>query len=584
MIFRLRVWLPLVAVLIVLLTIAATLAFGLPAARARLAEYSEQRAAARAAAVADAVEDVRGAELEEALGPIARAAGGELLVVDESGRILARSGPELLPGSAEETLIAAASGERTVRKIGEYRAATVPLIQDGSLVGGIVFVPDGEAEVFDLISRSDVEAAIVATVLGGGLMLLLATLLSRRIERLTLGARSLESGDLSARLQPGRADELGELAASFNSMAARLQESFGSLEEERGVRDAVLSNLTEGVLAVAPDGRVIFANPTARNMTGLANTELPAALEDPWEDFSLRQAVERCARGETESGECEEARVKGAETFLRVKLERVPAFGASSAFGANGESTGGVLVVIQDLSEGRRLEANQQRFLANAAHELKTPITTILGTADLLLTEDDDDPALRKRFLQRILSEAERMQRLSQTLLNLAKTGTDLREAQPRTLDLESAAREAAESMEPLAERASVHLAVEGSGAFVRADEEWLQQSLLSLISNAIKHSESGGRVRLRLDGRAVSVEDEGEGIPEEDLPYVFERFYRGKYGSGGEDSGFGLGLPICKDLVERMGGEVSIHSAQGEGTSIEIRLREPEREEDHDG
>ena len=576
MIFRLRVWLPLVAVLIVLLTIATTLAFGLPAARARLAEYSEQSAAARAAAVADAVENVRGAELEEALGPIARAAGGELLVVDESGRILARGGPELLPGAANETLLAAASGERTVRKIGEQRAATVPLIRDGSLVGGVVFAPDGEAEVLDIISRSDVEAAIVATVLGGGLMLLLATLLSRRIERLTLGARSLESGDLSARLRPGHGDELGELATSFNSMAARLQESFGTLEEERGIRDAVLANLTEGVLAVAPDGRAIFANPTALNMVGLANAELPAALEDPWEEFSLRQAVERCARGETGDGECEEARVKGAETFLRVKLERVP------AFDANSQSTGGVLVVIQDLSEGRRLEANQQRFLANAAHELKTPITTILGTADLLLTEDEDDPELRKRFLQRILTEAERMQRLSQTLLNLAKTGTDPRDPQPETLDLDAATREAAESMKPLAARAKIRLTVEGSGSLVSADGEWLQQAILSLVSNAIKHSENGGSVRLRLDGRAVTVEDEGEGIPEEDLPYVFERFYRGKYGSGGEDSGFGLGLPICKDLVERMGGEVSVRSARGAGTSVEIQLEEPEREEEH--
>lgn len=581
MIFRLRVWLPLVAVLIVLLTIATTLAFGLPAARARLADYSEQRAAARAAAVADAVENVRGAELEEALGPISRAAGGELLVVDEGGRVVARSGPELLPAVATDTLIAAASGERTVEKIGEHRAATVPLIRDGSLVGGVVFVPSGEAEVLDIISRSDVEAAIVATVLGGGLMLLLATLLSRRIERLTLGARSLESGDLATRLEPGHGDELGRLATSFNSMAARLQQSFESLEDERGIRDAVLSNLTEGVLAVGPDGRAIFANPAARGMVGLADAELPAPLEDPWEEFSLVRAVERCARGGTGDGRREEAQVKDSETFLRVKLERVPAFDGDSG-DDDSQTTNGVLVVIQDLSEGRRLEANQQRFLANAAHELKTPITTILGTADLLLTEDADDPELRERFLRRILSEAERMQRLSQTLLNLAKTGTDLREAQLKTLDLSAATREAAESMEPLAERVAVHLAVEGSGGPVRADGEWLQQALLSLTNNAIKHSESGGRVRLRLNGPTITVEDEGEGIPEEDLPYVFERFYRGKYGSSGEASGFGLGLPICKDLVERMGGEVSVRSERGEGTSIEIHLKEPEREEDH--
>lgn len=563
---RLRVWLPLVAVLIVLLTIATVLAFGLPAAKSRLAEYSEQRAMARAAAVADAIEEAGSRELEGTLEPVARTAGGELLVVNTRGRIVARSGPELVPAGAGEVIGAAADGERMVEEIEGRRVATVPLIRGGSFEGGVVFVPDGEEEVFRIISQSNLESTIVATVLGGGLMLLVAALLSRRIERLTLGARSLEGGDLSARIEPGYDDELGELAKSFNSMATRLEDSFGRLEKEQRIRDAVLTNLTEGVLAVAPDSLVIFANPTARDMVGLTDVGLPAALPEPWEEFSLAQAVERCARGGTGSEECEEATVKGAETFLRIKLERV-----SSSDEPSGEKEGGVLIVMQDLSEGRRLEANQQRFLANAAHELKTPITTILGTADLLLTEESDDPDLRKRFLERILAEAERMQRLSETLLKLAKTGVDLRNPRLEALEPVTVAREAATGMEPLAEKAGVKLSVEGSGVPVHADRDWLEQALLTLTSNAIKHSGRNGRVRLRVEGATVSVEDDGEGISERELPYIFERFYRGGDGSGG----FGLGLPICKDLVERMGGEVSVSSTEGVGSSLSVKLEE---------
>lgn len=558
---RLRMWLPLVAVFIVVLTIATILLFGLPTARARLGEYAESRALSRAVAAADAVERAERGELEGDLDPVARAAGGELFVVDASGRVVARGGPRLLSSLPEGLQQAASDGDRMVEDLGERRAATVPLIRGGSLEGGVVFVPDNEEiTVFQIFSRSNLEAGIVAIVLGGGLMLLVATLLSRRVERLTLGARSLERGNLSARMEPGYGDELGELAESFNSMAGKLEGTFAQIQERQETLDAILGGLTEGVLATDLDGKVMFANSSARAMLGVSGSEPLTELPDPWEEFSLSEAVARCARGK----EREEARVRGPETFFRVTLEHLPAFD---------DYRGGVLVVIQDLSEGQRLEANQQRFLANAAHEIRTPITSILGSADLLLTEERDDPEVRRRFLERIAAEAERMQRLSDTLLRLARTGADLREPELEAVDLGGAAHDAVESVQPLAEGSGVELSVEGHSAKVRADREWLEQVLLALVGNALKHSESNGRVRVRLAGTVLSVEDEGEGIGEEDLPFVFERFYRGGGGSG-DSEGFGLGLPICKDLVERMGGEISISSEKGTGTSVKLELR----------
>jgi PAS domain S-box-containing protein len=554
---------PAVAVFIVLLSIGTILLYGLQAAKARLGQYSQDHAMAQAAAAATSIEKANPGEAGGTVKSVADTSGGEVVLVNRQGHVVARAGrgaatplPDRVPG-------AAARGERITLSIDGREIATVPVIRDGELRGGVAFVSgNGESTVLEIFSRSNVEAAAIAAVVGGGLMLLVATLLSRRVERLNLAARAIEQGNFSSRIEPGYDDELGDLARSFNAMTARFQDSFGRLEESKETMDAILENLGEGVLATNLEGKVMFANPTARRLLGMTPERVhdiwePQELPDPWEDFDLPDAVARCAKEK----ECGKARVRGAQTFFQINLERMRAFD---------EHKGGVLIVVRDLSETRRLEANQQRFLANAAHELKTPITAILGAADLLLTEKDDDPGVRERFLTHIRSEAERMQRLSETLLQLAQTGWDRRDPEVKEVDLLDVASRVAERMGPLADGSWLQLSVEGRGGRARADEQWLEQALLVLVSNALKHSEKGGHVRLRVEGARIAVEDEGTGISEEDLPYLFERFYRG---NGSE--GFGLGLPICKELVQRMGGEIHLESEKGRGTVVEIRLPE---------
>jgi signal transduction histidine kinase len=563
--FRFRVWMPLLAVLLVLISIAAVLLYVLPATRSRVGGYVEDQALIRAGAAANAVSTAEEEDLQHQMDLAAETGGGELLVVDRQGSVTARAGERLISPPPEEVLQSAANGERTNDVVGEQRVAVVPLIRGGSLDGGVVFAPgDSENAVNQLFLRSGVEAAAVAGVLGGGLALLLATLLSRRVERLIAGARAIERGNLSQRIEPGFDDELAELARTFNFMAGKLQVSFDRLKESGATLNAILNNLGEGVLATDLSGNIMFINLSARAMLGLGSEGPLEGPPDPWKDFDLPKAVSRCAKEK----ECPEVRVGNGEGFLQVKLEHLDKFD---------DHRGGVLVVIRDLSEGRRLEADQQRFLANAAHELKTPITTIVGASELLLTGSEDDPEIRRRFLNHILSEARRMQRLSETLLRLARTGADLRDPNVEIVDLEGVARETARRAEPLAESSKIGLSVEGRGGGVRADYEWLEQALLVILGNAVQHSERGGEVRLRVEAGAVTVEDDGRGISETDLPHVFERFYRGKRGHEEKDSpgGFGLGLAICKDLVERMGGSISLESEEGVGTKVEIELPE---------
>lgn len=555
---RFRVYMPLAAALLVVLSILLLLAYVIPAARARLAEYAEGQAVVRAFAAASAVDNAVGESFRRDLALVADAGDGEVLVVNEEGEVVARAGQRVLTPPPEEVIRAASEGRRLDDTFDGQRVATAPLLRDGGLRGGVVFAPgEGEGVVNQLFLRSSIEAAALAATLGSGVALLLATLLSRRVERLTAGARAIEGGDLSHRLRPRAGDELGELAHAFNSMAAKLEDSFGKLRENQLTLDAILNNLNEGVVAFDLRLEQMFANRAARAMLGEPPEGEPEDLPDPWKDFDLPGAISRCARQK----ECVEARVSDGEGFFEVKLEHMPAFD---------DHRGGVLVVVRDLSEGRRLEANQQRFLANAAHELKTPITTILGASELLLTEDEDDPEVRRRFLEHISSEAQRMRRLSDTLLRLARTGTDLRDPEAEVLDLDGMAREAVERIRPLAESSGLEFRVEGEGGRVYADHGWLEQCLLIVLQNAVQHSGRKGVVRVRLQGNAVEVEDEGVGIPKEDLPRIFEPFQK-----GGGSGGFGLGLPICKDLVERMGGKVALDSEEGVGTAFRMELPE---------
>jgi PAS domain S-box-containing protein len=331
-----------------------------------------------------------------------------------------------------------------------------------------------------------------------------------------------------------------------------------ALRESEATLNAILNNLAEGVLVADTRGHVVFANSAARTMLGVTDEEPLDELPDPWEGFNLPEAVAHC----TKSREGIEAGARYGETFLRVKLECLLELE---------KSRGEVLVVIQDLSTGRQLEANQQRFLANAAHQLRTPIMAIVGAAELLATGEDADPAIKRRLLNHIFYEGRRMQRLSDTLLRLSRIGWDRREPDLEIVDLREAVQQAVERMEPLAESAGLGILVEGESARVSADSEWLQEVLLVLLSNAIKHSSRGGNIRVRIRSGAVKVEDEGAGISPADLPHIFERFYRGK----GSSEGFGLGLSICKELTELMGGSISIDSREGVGTAVEVELPE---------
>ncbi|HEX2181560.1 MAG TPA: HAMP domain-containing protein, partial [Rubrobacteraceae bacterium] len=305
---RFRVWMPPIAVLIVLVAVLLVFAYGIPAARQRLEQRTQAVTLAQAAATADAItgedhrawqelldlpepdvagqtsaEGERPGALRRSLDLYATAPRAEVRVVDREGDVVAREGARLF-SPPPEMLRKAADGERFFERTEGLNVAVVPILYGGELAGGVVFATrHWEAVVYEPFLRSGLEAAVLASLIGGGLMFLLAVMLSRRVERLSSGARLIERGDLSHRIKPGFGDELGALAKTLNSMAANLEESFGRLAEKDATLGAILNNLSEGVAATDAQGNVVFANPAGRDMLGMG--EDGAEIPSPWEDF-----------------------------------------------------------------------------------------------------------------------------------------------------------------------------------------------------------------------------------------------------------------------------------------------------------
>jgi signal transduction histidine kinase len=235
---------------------------------------------------------------------------------------------------------------------------------------------------------------------------------------------------------------------------------------------------------------------------------------------------------------------------------------------------GGAVLVIHDLTEMRRLEAVRRDFVANVSHELKTPLTSISGYAETLLS-DPPDPDTARRFTATILSNARRMQRLVDSLLDLSRIEAGTWRPEREMFDLGTAVREA---WIPLAERAGrrrVSLATEigDEARTITADPGALDQVLRNLLENAIRYAPDGSSIvveaRVEGEGIAITVADAGAGIPREHLPRIFERFYRADPSRSRDEGGTGLGLAIVRHLVEGHGGRVSAESTLGEGTRI---------------
>jgi len=445
----------------------------------------------------------------------------------------------------------ALQGSRTVDRLPD-RATMVatPIFRNGHL-GGALLVhadqPQTLARTIDSISGDRLTAAIVAVVIAIVIGFLIATAITVRVKRLARSAGRITEGELDEPLEGlGGRDEITDLGRALETMRIALRETFGALSSERDRLAAIFDALTDGVMVVGPEGEVRFSNPAAEPL--IECDRKVSELIRPW----LIWAEER--------GSAERDGIRVGERVYAIGARRLSAENA-------------VLAVTRDRTDALRREVAEREFVSNAAHELRNPIAGISGAIEVLRAGAKDDPQAREHFLRRLSDDAERVSRLTDALLTLARIDAVGRETND-VIDISVVIDEAVQAVAP---PDGIDVSVEvKNGVAAEGDAVLLRQVLIGLLTNAFKNTSAPGAVTLRArrEGAGevlIEVEDTGSGIAADEVGRVFERFYRGSQRL--EQEGFGLGLSIAKRMVNVMGGDIGVDSEVGVGSTFWVRL-----------
>ncbi|HEY8470044.1 MAG TPA: ATP-binding protein [Longimicrobiales bacterium] len=446
----------------------------------------------------------------------------------------------------------------------------------------------------DALTEALRQSALLAGALGLGIALALALFLAGAIAaghaRLRADLLRL-AREPAARMPPQSFAELEPIAAASARLAAELSERAARAARERDDLALLLDSVTDGILQLGRGGRIIRVNPAARELLRLPLDAEGRPIHALVRHAELRELLTQAVAAGP--GEPAEVGLDGRRVLVVVRA--IPAHAGSAA--ASDRDHPGIVAVFVDLTEVRRLEVVRRDFVANASHELKTPLTAIRGYAETLLA--GDVPAeLQRDFLETIARNAARLQSIVDDLLDLSRIESGGWKPEIVATEVAAAAEDA---WAPFAERAcsrSVHFDVAADGVTVLADPGALRQIFGNLFDNALRHTPAGGRISVRAaiagesagkgpgpdaalpKGRrsaaarvAIEVRDTGSGIPSDALPRIFERFYRVDPARSRAEGGTGLGLAIVKHLVEAMGGEVAADSVLGKGTTIRFTL-----------
>jgi len=498
-------------------------------------------------------------------------------VRDPSGHVLPTSAWDT-PGSGqvEPEVASAAHGQPAadVRYDPPRREprvfAAAPIVWNGT-VRGVVQVS---------VPRIWVDRALQPAWFALGTALLLGTIaawilgawraraLSWPVLELAQAAQGISAGDLSRRVTVRSRDEIGQLASAFNGMAAELRQKLAAVSEERSKVEAIISSMSDAVVAVDAQGTILLVNRAAGELLGLGADARGRSLHRLLGDHPLCRCMTATA---AKAGDVEE------EVSLGPPEERLLEVHATPLRASAGVASG-VVAVVRDVTVLRQTERLRRELIANVSHELRTPLTSIKGFAETLLGGAMADERTCRRFLTIIDNEASRLMKLVDDLMDLSRLESRAVAMEPAPIRLDELATEAVGRLRPQAERHRVALrAAALAPEVVTADRDRILQVLTNLLDNAIKFTPEGGTVEVTVHpgdgGGAVTISDSGRGIPDEDLPRIFDRFYRVERSRSREEGGTGLGLAIAKHIVEAHGGRITVQSRAGCGSAFTVTL-----------
>ena len=359
-------------------------------------------------------------------------------------------------------------------------------------------------------------------------------------------------------------NEINDLVSAFDNMNNELKENLNEATRQKKQMETILLHMTDGIIAFNIEGNVIHINPAAKTFLNVDNENTFNEIFDKYDvDINLEKII--YLENWTSS-----------EQKINVENRTINLFFAP--FKNENDRPAGVIVVIQDITEHVKLDSMRKRFVADVSHELKTPITSIMGYADTLL-ENEIDGEISKKFLERISTEAQRMSRLVSDLLTLSRYDTSTINTDKTEFDLGELVKYTFEGLdlEMKKKSQSGECFVTSDVPLVYADKNGIERVVLNILTNAIKYTPENGNIKVYVgfvyNDAYIKIIDTGIGIPKDDLDKIFERFYRVDKARTREMGGTGLGLSIAKEILDRNDGMIDIKSEVGKGTEVVIRI-----------
>jgi two-component system phosphate regulon sensor histidine kinase PhoR len=443
----------------------------------------------------------------------------------------------------------------------------VPVSSEGETLG-IARVSLPLTAVESLVNR--VRVSIIAAMAIATVMVILAAWLITRtttkpIREVTNASKRIASGELGQEITIGARDEAGELARAFNQMSLKLKEMVETISEDRARLASILDNMADGVIMTDMEGNVVLVNKATEKIFQIKNENaVGKPLIEAVRDHEVNEILKLCLGiGEEQVAQFESS---SSERFLRAIA--VPITGGKMS---------GALLLFQDFTELRDLQTMRRELVGNISHEFRTPLAGIKAMVETLRDGAVDDKEMAKDFLVRIDSEVDQLTHMVAELTELSRIETGKAQLKLEPLNLNLLIDEVITQLGPQAEKQQLSITKELTADLpsVRVDKERIRQVIVNLIHNAIKFTHPGGRItvitKVLVGSVAVDIADTGIGIAKEDLPRIFERFY--KADRARSRGGTGMGLAIAKHIVEAHGGSIWVESEEGKGSTFTFSL-----------
>ena len=449
---------------------------------------------------------------------------------------------------------------------------------------GAYFLVNIQMTYFNLVSTNDVEmvksdllvirndgtmlsayALFAFIIIAVSITIYVITKITMPINRLIDSAKKVTIGEESKKQDKKAAKEVDEIAGAIGLMTTELKENLNEVSRQKNQIETILLHMTDGIIAFNMEGKIILVNPAATRLLRIMPED--ETFEKIFEKLDIEINMEKIIYLENWTSSEERATLGDKHInlfFAPLKDEH--------------ERPNGVMVVIQDITEHVKLDNMRKEFVADVSHELKTPITSIMGYADTLL-EGEYDKQTQDKFLGVIASEARRMAKLVTDLLALSRFDNNQVKQEKEEFDLGDLVKKCQEKVQPQINQKKHHVEcfVTANVPPVYADKDGIERVVLNILTNSIKYTKEGGHIKIYVgfvyNDAYIKVIDNGIGIPEADLSRIFERFYRVDKARTREMGGTGLGLSIAKEILDRNNGSIDMKSEYGKGTEVVIRI-----------